>query len=136
MTSPRASTTVTSGYGAVARGDLHERSPTKASAGAVFFGAGRMGCLSAIGKLHFFGCSSARLCSSVRPGMPQLANFRAAVLLALTLLIFAPDVALGEKRVALVIGNGDYLHAPRLPNPTRDATAIAEMFKRVGFEIV
>jgi carboxyl-terminal processing protease len=44
--------------------------------------------------------------------------------------------ALAEKRVALVIGNGAYASAPRLPNPTNDAHDVAEALKRIGFEII
>ena len=46
------------------------------------------------------------------------------------------EPALADKRVALVIGIGAYEHAEKLTNPTRDASAIAEMFKKAGFETV
>ena len=39
-----------------------------------------------------------------------------------------------ENRVALVIGNGAYQHAPRLTNPTNDATDVATALKRSGFD--
>src|SRR5690349_13216937 len=54
---------------------------------------------------------------------------------ALTLLLFSP-VALAEKRVALVVGNGAYQHAAALTNPTRDAMAIAQMLQTAGFDTV
>jgi hypothetical protein len=41
-----------------------------------------------------------------------------------------------EKRVALVIGNGDYKIAPHLDNPANDARAIAETLRKLGFEVV
>ena len=41
-----------------------------------------------------------------------------------------------EKRVALVVGNGAYQHAAPLPNPTRDAKAITQMFQTAGFDTV
>ena len=41
--------------------------------------------------------------------------------------------ALADKRVALVIGNSSYQNVPRLPNPSADASAIAQMFKDAGF---
>jgi hypothetical protein len=41
-----------------------------------------------------------------------------------------------EKRVALVIGNGAYTGVPYLPNPPRDAEAVAKAFKRIGFDRV
>jgi uncharacterized caspase-like protein len=45
--------------------------------------------------------------------------------------------AFAEKRVALVIGNGNYQNVPQLPNPTRDAEAIADLLRtRAGFEVV
>src|ERR1043166_3494244 len=44
--------------------------------------------------------------------------------------------ALADKRVALVIGNSAYQHAPALPNPSRDARAMVAMFERGGFTVV
>jgi uncharacterized caspase-like protein len=41
-----------------------------------------------------------------------------------------------EKRVALVIGNGAYQNAPRLDNATFDARAVADAFRKLGFEVV
>src|SRR5262245_7477459 len=46
------------------------------------------------------------------------------------------ESARAEKRVALVIGNEAYEHAPKLATPTRDAAAIAGMFRKAGFEEV
>lgn len=40
------------------------------------------------------------------------------------------------RRVALVIGNGDYAHVEPLPNPANDARAMAEALKGVSFEVV
>jgi hypothetical protein len=50
-------------------------------------------------------------------------------------LLFA-SVALADKRVALVIGNGAYLNAPPLTNPARDAKAIGAMLQNAGFNSV
>jgi hypothetical protein len=47
-----------------------------------------------------------------------------------------PAVATDDKRVALVIGNSAYEHAPALPNPTCDAEAMAKMLQAVGFTVV
>jgi hypothetical protein len=47
----------------------------------------------------------------------------------------APTV-LADKRVALVIGNAAYQHTPKLNNATRDANAMASLFKKAGFEVV
>ena len=44
--------------------------------------------------------------------------------------------ALADKRVALVIGNGAYRNAPRLPNPRNDAQDVAAALERSGFETV
>ena len=49
----------------------------------------------------------------------------------------APQPAqLSERRVALVIGNGAYKHAPLLPNPANDARLMAEALRAIGFELV
>jgi hypothetical protein len=57
-----------------------------------------------------------------------------AICCALALLQARP--ALAERRVALVIGNAVYAHAPALRNPVNDARAMADLFKRAGFEEV
>ena len=57
--------------------------------------------------------------------------FFAAVLLLATSL-----EAHAFKRVALVVGNSAYQNAARLPNPGRDASSIAEMFRNAGFDVV
>jgi hypothetical protein len=44
--------------------------------------------------------------------------------------------AAAERRVALVIGNSTYKNASSLPNTINDSTAIAALFKSVGFEVV
>jgi hypothetical protein len=44
--------------------------------------------------------------------------------------------ALADKRVALVIGNGAYVHAPHLPNPPHDAEDVAAALKRSGFDTI
>src|SRR6516165_10348824 len=45
------------------------------------------------------------------------------------------DRAFAERRVALVIGNSAYQNAPILPNPGRDARAIADMFQKAGYDV-
>ena len=40
------------------------------------------------------------------------------------------------NRVALVIGNSDYQKVGRLPNPARDAIAVATAFRQIGFKEV
>lgn len=52
------------------------------------------------------------------------------------LLLVAQNVnAAGERRVALVIGNGAYQDA-RLPNPANDAEDIASALRSLGFEVI
>ena len=60
-------------------------------------------------------------------------------LIAFALLVLSPgmiSLALAEKRVAFVIGNGNYRHATVLPNPKNDATDVSAALKRIGFEVV
>ena len=42
----------------------------------------------------------------------------------------------GERRVALVIGNGQYAHATALKNPRNDAIAMNGALEALGFEVV
>lgn len=46
------------------------------------------------------------------------------------------DAAWADKRVALVVGNASYQTVPQLPNPSRDATSVAKMFRDAGFDTV
>ena len=39
-----------------------------------------------------------------------------------------------EVRVALVIGDSNYMNLPRLVNPENDARAIADLLKKMGFD--
>jgi uncharacterized caspase-like protein len=53
----------------------------------------------------------------------------------------APDVALGTLsalpgRVALVVGNSAYRHAPRLLNPKNDAVDMGATLKKLGFRVI
>ena len=49
----------------------------------------------------------------------------APVVLLCALAVLAAAPAFAEKRVALVIGNGDYANLPDLRNPVNDASDIA-----------
>ena len=40
-----------------------------------------------------------------------------------------------DKRVALVIGNANYVNATKLPNPVNDATAVSVMLESAGFTV-
>lgn len=44
--------------------------------------------------------------------------------------------AWAEKRIALIIGNGAYVNAPRLLNPPHDADDVATAFKHLDFEVI
>ncbi|MCA0012047.1 caspase domain-containing protein [Mesorhizobium sp. B292B1B] len=59
-----------------------------------------------------------------------------AIGLAAVALLFTLTAANAERRTALVLGNSQYQHAPALTNPVRDAKAMAESLKDLGFEVV
>ena len=61
-------------------------------------------------------------------------KFGAFVLAILVLLLGATNAEAG-KRVALVMGNGAYAHAPVLANPASDARAMAAALERLGFDV-
>lgn len=58
--------------------------------------------------------------------------------LALAFLLFtgtsAPSFA--DRRVALVIGNGEYISMPGLSNPVNDATDVSEKLSSLGFVVI
>ncbi len=56
-------------------------------------------------------------------------------LAALLLLMFGASMALADKRVALVIGNSDYLSVSPLDNPINDASDLAIALEGLGFEV-
>src|SRR6478752_7702818 len=51
-------------------------------------------------------------------------------------MMLAADAARAEKRVALIVGNSSYQTVPQLANPSRDANAVAKMFRDAGFDTV
>ncbi len=55
---------------------------------------------------------------------------------ALLVLMLLASGAEAQKRVALVIGNGDYGKVGKLPNPTRDASSVEAMLRAAGFDAV
>lgn len=59
---------------------------------------------------------------------------RPALLAGLVLAALSIAPAFAQKRVALVIGNGDYRNASTLPNPRNDAADVAAALRRSGFE--
>lgn len=55
---------------------------------------------------------------------------------AILSMVFTSNAAWAEKRVALIVGNSSYQTVPQLPNPSRDATSVAKMFRDAGFDSV
>jgi hypothetical protein len=53
---------------------------------------------------------------------------------AILTVVFPVDCAWAEKRIALVVGNSNYANVPKLPNPSRDAISIGQMFRDAGFD--
>ena len=54
---------------------------------------------------------------------------------AILSMVLPSDVAWADKRVALVVGNSSYQSVPQLPNPSKDATSVSQMFKDAGFDV-
>ena len=68
----------------------------------------------------------------------KIKNMKKAIcwLLALSIaFIFPAMLTAQEKRVALVIGNGDYQATTKLINPVNDAADIGEMLAGLGFDV-
>jgi uncharacterized caspase-like protein len=68
--------------------------------------------------------------------MFSLGAYWRILLVSLIAGLLVANPAHAEKRVALVIGNGAYAHAPPLPNPAHDAEDVAAALKRSGFEVI
>ncbi len=58
-----------------------------------------------------------------------------ALLAAVFALLAFHAQAQAARRVALVIGNSAYRNVPQLPNPVRDARALAEKLRGLGFSV-
>ena len=67
--------------------------------------------------------------------MSRTALYAAAISLALICTPVWSNSAYAEKRVALVIGNSAYQNTPALPNPAKDARAVAAKFKEAGYDV-
>lgn len=61
---------------------------------------------------------------------------RLCPLLLAAALLFGTEPAFAAKRVALVIANSAYQHAPPLSNPVNDGSVMAKTLKDAGFDIV
>jgi hypothetical protein len=57
------------------------------------------------------------------------------ILLSSLFSVAAMAQATADKRVALVIGNADYVNATKLPNPANDAVAVSAMLESAGFTV-
>jgi len=66
----------------------------------------------------------------------RLVPIAAMIGAAVVSMVLAPSAAWADKRVALIVGNSTYQTVPQLPNPSRDASAVAKMFKDAGFDTV
>jgi hypothetical protein len=66
----------------------------------------------------------------------RLILMAAMIGVAILSMVLAPEAALADKRVALIVGNSSYQAVPQLPNPSRDASSVAKMFKDAGFDSV
>lgn len=63
-------------------------------------------------------------------------RFSLALLLALSMAVLMPGPASADGRVALVVGNGAYKNAARVPNAPLSAKAMAALLKEAGFDVV
>ena len=64
-------------------------------------------------------------------------RFRVAIIAAIVVEAACGSVdVLAAERVALVIGNGAYVNAQKLPNPRNDAQDVAAALKRTGFDTI
>jgi uncharacterized caspase-like protein len=66
----------------------------------------------------------------------SLKSFAAYMAASLFVCLLLAESASAEKRVALVLGNGAYRHAPHLPNPPNDSQDVAAALTRSGFEVI
>lgn len=62
--------------------------------------------------------------------------FRLCPLLLAVVLMFGAEPAFAGKRVALVLANSAYQHAPSLANPVNDGAVMAKTLKDAGFDVV
>jgi hypothetical protein len=58
------------------------------------------------------------------------------LIFSLICMVFTANAAKAERRVAFVVGNGAYKNVAQLPNPPVDAKAMANVLRKVGFDVV
>jgi Caspase domain len=70
--------------------------------------------------------------------MSKFFGIAIAIGVAILTVVFPFDSACAQnqKRIALVVGNSNYAHVPKLPNPSRDAISVGQMFRDAGFNSV
>ncbi|WP_375463588.1 caspase family protein [uncultured Methylobacterium sp.] len=65
-----------------------------------------------------------------------MTRFPIIFIVCAALMLFTEQAVAEGRRVALVVGIGAYQNVPMLPNAVNDASAMAEMFRKAGFEVV
>src|SRR5713101_282955 len=80
-------------------------------------------------------CMNMRWGATMRFQHPLISMTRKIILDALVCL-FVCSPAFAEKRIALVVGNSNYQHVPRLNNPANDARLMADTLRSLGFALV
>lgn len=68
--------------------------------------------------------------------MKTITVFLSGIILVFLSAFGAGAAVSDAKRVALVIGNSNYVHAVTLPNPANDARLIASTLRNAGFEVI
>jgi Caspase domain len=68
--------------------------------------------------------------------MKALVETAVSLVLALGLILSIGSAARADRRVALIIGNANYANAGALPSTANDASAIADLLTRAGFDEV
>lgn len=71
-----------------------------------------------------------------RPRVKSVLRFAVAIAVSALLTLFTERALAEGRRVALVVGIGGYENVPKLPNAVSDANAMADLFRRAGFEVV
>jgi uncharacterized caspase-like protein len=70
------------------------------------------------------------------PTMNILVRLLCGFLVAACAICAGADLSFADTRVALVIGNGAYAHAPHLLNPSHDAEDVGAALRREGFQTI
>lgn len=65
-----------------------------------------------------------------------MSRFLLALIFSLALMLFAEQASAEGRRVALVVGVSAYESVPKLPNAVNDASAMADLFRKAGFDVV